>query len=125
VLAIVRRLRLYGDVERFAVLEIPRHAKAGNDREAVGGPRSRRIVRPEEALDRLFVRGERVGLELEILALNPGFGNVARRQTSALRWRADEESRAHAAAPGCGDRKAVAPVACGRSSPRICCSNTN
>jgi hypothetical protein len=28
---------------------------------------------------------EAVGLELPILALNRGFGNVARRQTSALR----------------------------------------
>src|SRR5262245_60612376 len=31
--------------------------------------------------------------------LNRGFGNVARRQTSALRRRADEESPAHGAAP--------------------------
>ena len=33
----------------------------------------------------LGLQHDPVGLELEILALNRGFGNVARRQTSALR----------------------------------------
>ena len=42
-------------------------------------------AQPKNAAEAVLQARNPVGLELRILSLNPGFGNVARRQMSALR----------------------------------------